>query len=269
MMMQMRQITWCGALLLFALLLWAPEAAAQKRRQRTPSPPPKPARISQEELKQLAAAASQSRENLIKASQVYQESLSRLLELQKQDETRAAALVEKRKQLLELGLIAQREVVAGEQELVAARDKSAETLKQIDQVGHLIAEVEAAEELAKRPPAAPSATYSTRLLIRYAGTSRWSLSDFGTVDVFFRLKFGRPLPVSAFGQTATHNHLGFDHREAMDVAVHPDSEEGQALINFLRGRGISFIAMRGAIAGSATGAHIHIGQPSKRISARP
>jgi hypothetical protein len=268
MMTRRSQIIWCGMLVWFALLLLTPEITAQKRRQRKPTPPP-PAKISQEELKQLATAASQSREHLIKASQVYQESLSRLLELQKQDETRAAELVEKRKQLLELGLLAPREVAASEQELVVAREKSAETRKQIDQAQQLIAEVEAAEELARRPPAAPSTTHTTKLLIRYAGTSRWSLSDLGTVDVFFRLKFGRPLPVSAFGQTATHNHLGFDHREAMDVAVHPDSEEGQALINFLRGRGISFIAIRGAITGSATGAHIHIGPPSKRILLRP
>lgn len=269
MMTRSRQLIWCSALLWLALLLLTPEAAAQKRRQRRSNPPPQPAQISQEELKQLATAASEAREHLIKASQVYQESLSRLLELQKQDETRAAELVEKRKQLLELGLIALREVAASEQELVIAREKSAETRTQIDQAQQLIAEVEAAEELAKTPPAAPSTTHTTRLLIRYAGTSRWSLSDAGTVDIFFRLKFGRPLPVSAFGQTATHNHLGFDHREALDVAVHPDSEEGQALINFLRGRGLSFIAMRGAVAGSATGAHIHIGPPSKRISLRP
>lgn len=269
MMTRKRQIICGGLLLWLALLLLTPEAAAQKRRQRPSDPGPKPAKISQEELEQLATAASEARENLIKASQVYQESLSRLLELQKQEVARATELVEKRKQLLELGLISPREVAASEQDLVIVREKSAETLKQIDQAQQLIAEVEAAEELAKTPPAAPSTIYTTRLLIRYAGTSRWSLSNAGTIDVFFRLKFGRPLPVSAFGQTATHNHLGFDHREALDVALHPDSEEGQALIDFLRGRGLSFIAIRGAIAGSATGAHIHIGPPSKRISLRP
>jgi len=73
--------------------------------------------------------------------------------------------------------------------------------------------------------------------------------------------------VSAVGQTETHNQLGFDHREAVDVAVHPDSAEGQALIGYLTSQGVSFIAIRGAIHGSATGAHIHIGPPSKRIAA--
>lgn len=263
-----KQIELCSLMFLLAVLLLTAEVTAQKRRPRTANLPAKAAKISPEELKQLALAASQSRENLIKASQSYQESLRRLLELQRQDEARAAALVEKRKQLLELGLIAQREVAAAEQELAATRAKTIETLKQIDQAEQLIAEVEAAEELTKQPPVVPRTVYTTKLLIRYAGTSRWSLSDFGTVDIFFRLKFGRPLPVSAFGQTETHNHLGFDHREALDVAVHPDSEEGRELINFLRGRGISFIAIRGAIVGSATGAHIHIGSPSKRMLVR-
>ncbi len=102
-------------------------------------------------------------------------------------------------------------------------------------------------------------------MVRFVGASRWNLSDYGKVDAFYRLKFGKPLPVSAYGQTETHNRLGFDHSNAIDVAVHPDSAEGQALMEFLHGQGISFIAIRGAIHGSATGAHIHVGLSSRRI----
>ena len=71
--------------------------------------------------------------------------------------------------------------------------------------------------------------------------------------------------MSAVGQTVTHNQLGFDHREAVDVALHPDSAEGQALIGYLTSQGVSFIAIQGD-SGSATGAHIHIGPPSRRSS---
>ncbi|MBS1811459.1 MAG: hypothetical protein JST84_25075 [Acidobacteria bacterium] len=102
------------------------------------------------------------------------------------------------------------------------------------------------------------------MLIRDVGTSPWALSDFSKVDGFFRKQFGKPLTVSAFGQSAPHNRLGFDYRAAIDVAVHPDSNEGQTLIEYLRNQGIPFIAIRCAIPGSATGAHIHIGLPSKR-----
>ena len=39
---------------------------------------------------------------------------------------------------------------------------------------------------------------------------------------------------------------GFDHRNALDVAVHPDSPEGRALMDYLRAHGIPFLAFRAA-----------------------
>lgn len=233
--------------------------AATKPKVELPPPP------SEQEQKQLAENASQSRANLISASQAYRESLLRVVELQKEDEKRAAELVEKRKTLLDLGVIAKKEVGESEDALAAVRSKIAASEKQIEEIDQLVAEVNAAEQLAKMPQAAPGSFRSNGVLIRYVGSSRWAMSDFSKIDAFFRLKFAHPLPVSAMGQTETHNRLGFDHREAIDVAVHPDSAEGQSLIAYLQGQGISFIAIRSPIPGSATGAHIHIGPGSKRI----
>ncbi|MEK7832808.1 MAG: hypothetical protein AAB401_17075, partial [Acidobacteriota bacterium] len=248
----------------------ASSVVAQKpNRKKTVTPPPAPApTVSPEELKELSDAASQSRENLIAASNTYRESLERLLALQKQDEERATQTIEKSRKLLELGVIAQKQVEESEQVLIAAKAKSAETEKQIESVNNLMAEVETAEQLAKMPAQGQGTFRSSGSLVRFVGASRWNLNDFGKVDAFYRLKFGKPLPVSAFGQTQTHNHLGFDHSNALDVAVHPDSAEGQALVDFLYNQGISFIAIRGAIQGSATGAHIHIGASSRRILPR-
>lgn len=259
------------AVLAIMFLFVSPAAAQKTKRKKTPpQPTPPPVKtVTPEELKELKDAATQSRENLVTASNTYRESLERLLALQKQDEERAAETVEKSKKLLELGVIAQKQVQESEQILAAAKAKSSETEKQIESVNSLVAEVEAAEQLDQATPE-PQGTFRSRgLLVRFAGTSRWNLSDFGKVDAFYRLKFGKPLPTSAFGQTQTHNQLGFDHSNAMDVALHPDSAEGQALIDFLYNQGISFIAIRGAIQGSATGAHIHIGAPSHRIQPRP
>jgi hypothetical protein len=59
--------------------------------------------------------------------------------------------------------------------------------------------------------------------------------------------------------------MGFNDRNSLDVAVHPDSAEGRALIAYLRGNGIPFLAFRSAVPGAATGAHIHIGYPSNRL----
>jgi len=86
----------------------------------------------------------------------------------------------------------------------------------------------------------------------------------GDIKSFFLSKFGRTLPVSAFGQTRLHSRLGFDHRNGVDVALSPDSAEGRALLGKLRGLGVPFIAFRKAIPGVATGAHIHVGRPSPR-----
>ena len=96
----------------------------------------------------------------------------------------------------------------------------------------------------------------------------WSLADSKKVENFFFTKFRRPLPTSAFGQSDIHDRWGLDHRQGMDVGLHPDSLEGVALVNFLRAEKIPFLIFRHAIPGVATGPHIHIGRPSPRYRRR-
>jgi hypothetical protein len=100
------------------------------------------------------------------------------------------------------------------------------------------------------------------------GTGKWKLSSSSKVEEFFVAKFKKPLPLSAFGQSDLHTRWGWDHRNGMDVGLHPDSAEGRALIEFLRAESIPFLAFRGAVPGVATGPHIHIGNRSPRISSR-
>lgn len=100
------------------------------------------------------------------------------------------------------------------------------------------------------------------------GSGKWRLSDAGKIEEFFLAKFKRPLPTSAFGQSELHTRWGWDHRNGMDIGLHPDSVEGRALIEFLRAESIPFLAFRGAVPGVATGPHIHIGNRSPRISGR-
>jgi hypothetical protein len=245
------------------------KGGAPRKTKPTPAPTVTPKNDPEPSPKELAEAATASRAKLMEASQAYRESLERLLELQKQDETRAADLVKRRQELLDLGVVAKRDVEEGEAALKESQKKIEETNARLNEVDQLVAEVTAAEQLAKQPPEKELAEtgHSRLLLVRYTGRSNWSLAnDYLKVDAYFRQTFGRALPVSAFGQTETHNRLGFDHTNALDVAIHPDSTEGQALQAYLRAAGISFIAIRGAITGSATGAHIHIGAPSRRSS---
>ena len=106
-------------------------------------------------------------------------------------------------------------------------------------------------------------------LVRYSGVADWSLADGAPrLQKWFTARFGRSLPVSAFGQSTLHDRMGFDHRNALDVALHPDSPEGRALMEYLRSAGVPFIAAWGAIPGSASGAHIHVGQPSPKMTVR-
>ena len=100
------------------------------------------------------------------------------------------------------------------------------------------------------------------------GSGNWKISDSAKVEEFFFNKFGRRLPLSAYGQSDLHTRWGWDHRQGMDVGLHPDSPEGRSLIEFLRSEAIPFLAFREAIPGVATGPHIHVGNPSRRLYSR-
>jgi len=96
------------------------------------------------------------------------------------------------------------------------------------------------------------------------GTSIYAA--YARAEIAFRERFGKPLPVSAMGQTAVHRAMGFDHRGRVDVALNPDQPEGAWLVEYLKQNHIPFIAFRGAVPGKATGAHIHIGPMSTRLA---
>jgi hypothetical protein len=99
---------------------------------------------------------------------------------------------------------------------------------------------------------------------RYDGDGIFSMGTFSKVEAEYARKFGKPLPVSAMGETAVHKSLGFDHRGRVDVAIHPDQPEGHWLLEFLVQNHIPYFAFRHAVPGKATGAHIHIGPMSTR-----
>lgn len=246
--------------LLFAFVTGA---AAQSRRQKPVAETEKTA-----ERAKLAEQASQARATLIAKTNEWRESLGQVLKLQQAREADLKDKLEKQRQLFADGIISRRDLEKTELELAEASKRASETAEQMAAADQLIVEVEAEEELAKNQPAIDDTpvTRSGVRLIRYSGTTRFQLLDHIKIDEFFRNQFGRPLPISALGQSSAHNRLGFDHRGALDVALHPDSVEGQALMNHLRSLGIPFLAFRSAVPGSATGAHIHIGPPSHRIA---
>jgi hypothetical protein len=108
--------------------------------------------------------------------------------------------------------------------------------------------------------------WAGKVYTRYDGRGIFTPADLQKVSLAFATRFARTMPISADGATALHRSLGFDHRGRVDVAVSPDQPEGAWLMHFLEANKIPYFAFRMAVPGKATGAHIHIGPQSTRIS---
>ncbi len=103
---------------------------------------------------------------------------------------------------------------------------------------------------------------------RYDGKGSVTPAEIEKVTVAFSTRFAKAMPISANGETALHKSLGFDHRGRVDVAVSPDQPEGAWLMRFLESNRIPYFAFRMAVPGKATGAHIHIGPQSAKLTAK-
>ena len=209
-----------------------------------------------------------------RATTEYKLNLEQVLTLCEGESKRAEAMLAKVKELLAQGLVTRSELEAAEDSVTRTGEKVAEAQAQLKSADLAVAEAsveaEAEESTRKmRPSAAGSAVnilVQTTAYIRYGGAGAWSLSDAAGIQQFFNRRFGRALPIDAFGQSALHDRWGYDHRNAMDVGVSPDSTEGRALMEYLRANGIPFTAFHFAVPGKATGPHIHVGLPSHRIA---
>ena len=188
----------------------------------------------------------------------------KLLALHEAERIRLLAQYEQRREQYYSGLIARNDVLHAEHELTQAMLRVDEDKRWLAGTDIAITEYTMRDELLRLPGLVIGGYSETGNFLRYNGGSPWALMDVSKIEQFFFGSFGRALPISAYGQTPTHDRLRFDHRNAIDVALHPDSKEGQSLLSYLRQAGIPFIAFRNAIGGLATGAHIHIGKPSTR-----
>jgi methylphosphotriester-DNA--protein-cysteine methyltransferase len=245
---------------LLAVPSLAGDAHAQPKQ--TVSRPPYRARAAaaQRELEKLRA-------EVIEKMKESRASAEKLLALHKEEKNRLASLYKERLGLYRQGMISRTELSQVQRALATAIIRVDEDIKWIDEYDIALTEATMRDQLQRLPGLAPGGYSENGQLIRFNGSAEWSLADAPKIEKFFLRTFGRTLPISAFGQSPTHDHLRFDHRDAMDVAVHPDTAEGRSLMAYLRRAGIPFIAFRNAIAGSATGAHIHIGPPSIRTMA--
>ena len=194
------------------------------------------------------------------------EASQQLLQLHEAEVTKLAASTDELRPLYEDGLIARVEFEKAEKELADAKAKVEETRLAITNAEKLAIERKKAAELAKVKPLVKRTSMSLGgALVTRSTAGSWSLANLSSVQQFFSKTFGKALPISTIGQSATHNRLGWNHRNSVDVGVHPDSAEGRALMAHLQSSGIPFLAFRSAVPGVSTGPHIHIGAPSSRL----
>ena len=192
-----------------------------------------------------------------------------LLAAYEQEQARLRIVVIKHRQLFRDGELSKSELVDTEQSLINVLARIQEVRRLLIQTEVAIAETEMKGEPSDATADVPDAAQAKRPLYAEARRTPWSIKEAPNIEKYFFQTFGHNLPVSALGQTATHDRLRFDHRDSMDIALHPDSVEGKALIAHLRRSSVPFIAFRSAAAGASTGAHIHIGWPSRRMPVRP
>ena len=250
-----------------ALALVGPaQAAPQQTRPGAPAKPARPAPAPAPRPDTAAERLARTSADLLKAMRDYRASLDRLLAIYESDLARNTELVEERFAAFAKGQATRLEIEDAETARVTAEENVAETRRWIEEADRLQLDASLGEYIARLPALSPGGYQSTDVFVRYVGTAPFGLIDAPKIQRFFAERFGRALPISAWGQTAAHDRFGFDHRNAMDVAVHPDRAEGQILADYLRRSGISFAAFRQAVPGAATGAHFHIGEPSRRLT---
>jgi len=190
-----------------------------------------------------------------------------LLVAYEQEQSKLRIVVIQKRRLYQDGEVSKSELVETEQSFINVLSRIQEVRRLLMETEMAMAETEINEQSLALGGAGAEGTEETQASAAHQRSAPWSIKQAPNIDKYFFQTFGHKLPVSALGQTPTHDRMRFDHRDSMDVALHPDSAEGKALIAHLRRSGVPFIAFRGAVVGASTGAHIHIGRPSRRMAA--
>lgn len=245
----------CASLLLVTAAFSA-DVFAQRKKSRKPAPA-----APKTELTKL-------REEFVKLSNDYKASLAKLLPYHEDRVKKAEVKLEQSQKLFAEGLIPRAQLEESERALAAEKSEVAKIQRDMvtadAQIAGIYAETEAEREIAKNLRLARQSLVRTASFTRYTGAAGWVIGEAWKVQRFFSDTFKKQLPIAVFGQGAIHDRWRLDHRNAMDISLHPDSVEGQALLSFLEKNGIPYLAFRSAIPGTATGPHIHIGRPSHR-----
>lgn len=149
----------------------------------------------------------------------------------------------------------------------SAREEAARRHNTLDLVTDRAAMLAELIEMARADDSGPGGARRTGSgTVRYDGSGRLIRpAELATLSASFQKRFAKPLPISAWGETAMHAMLGFDHHGRVDVAVSPDGPEGRWIRAWLERSRIPYYGFRTALLGRSTGPHIHIGPGSVRV----
>jgi hypothetical protein len=175
---------------------------------------------------------------------------------------RSQKQADQQQKLVEEGVISRAEMTTSLDDVDRARTEYNLALSRANLMREIASMAKVEADAARQMENSP--THVSNVAERFDGSGVFSPGDFQTIEAAFQKRFFKPLPVSAFGETAVHQALGFDHRGRVDVALNPDQPEGRWLRSYLQKKDIPYFAFRAAVAHKATGAHIHIGPQSTR-----
>ena len=182
---------------------------------------------------------------------------------------RAKSQVDQVRTLVDAGLQPKQSLVAPLEELELAQKTYDLTLSRTELVQQVaeMARLEAQIPAPQSHDAGEDVGSPSPVMEKFDGRGSFTPADFQRVKYAFEQQFHKTLPVSADGETAVHQAMGFDHRNRVDVALLPDTTEGVWLRHYLESSAIPYYAFRSFVPGKATAAHIHIGPPSGHLSA--
>jgi len=177
--------------------------------------------------------------------------------------------IEQNRKLVDQGFIAQSALDPLQQELNTRQTKLELARLQARQLDNLASLAKLEESIVQTEESARNDQPGLVLdgMEHFEGNGQFrEARDLKLIETAFEKKFDRELPISADGETNLHRSLGLDHRGRVDVAVAPNTPEGVWLRDYLKQRDIPYFAFTHAMPGKATGAHIHIGPGSTRLS---
>jgi hypothetical protein len=179
---------------------------------------------------------------------------------------RQKAMLERYQKLVDAGVLARNEIEPLEAEIESRRVTVDLARSRASLLDELAAMARTESTFMQRDQDEPGVR-DHHVMEHFGGDGVFSPLDLKKVMTAYELKFHRPLPISANGETSIHRALGFDHRGRVDVALNPDQPEGAWLLAYLEKHDIPFYAFRAALPGKATGPHIHLGPGSTRLRA--